>query len=89
MGPSTGLEQSLLHLAGFRARSVKPWRGDGTQRCCQTRSENRRGLLSVERPGVLYFAIYELEGSIRVGEHRLRHDGPPLPANERPSGGVV
>ena len=25
------------------------------------------------RAGELYFVVYEVEGSIRVGEHRLRH----------------
>jgi hypothetical protein len=32
----------------------------------------------------LYFAIDELEGAIRVGEHRLRHDGRPQTRRKRP-----
>ena len=89
MGPSTGLEQSLLLLAALRARSVKALRGNGTQCSLLTALREPKEATARGCPGGLYFAIYELEGSNRVGEHRLRHDGQPAAAKEQPSGGPL
>ena len=97
MEPTQGLEQSLLLLAPAPG-TIREGARRATARncCCYTSSttahaKTKRAPRTEEgyRPGggVCSFAIYEvdMEGAIRVGEHRLRHQGQGQPGRTRRS----
>ena len=99
MEPTQGLEQSLLLLAPAPG-TIREGARRATARncCCYTSSttahaKTKRAPRTEEgyRPGwafsISFFAIceVEMEGAIRVGEHRLRHQGQGQPGRTRRS----